>query len=114
MNFDVWYSISANSSPESRHSSFDTWSKVSRPFCFVVVGHSLAICLAARLSSQATFFSSHCSQSSFEKLLEIPFSTTPYEILAVLAYCSDPYPYVEQDRRRDVHTSQTVGLEPVS
>jgi hypothetical protein len=39
---------------------------------------SEARAIAFGTGSQATFFSNHSSQSPFEKLLEMPFSTLPF------------------------------------
>jgi hypothetical protein len=36
-------------------------------------------------SSHETFFSSHCCQSSLEKPLEMPPSTTPYEEVSIMS-----------------------------
>lgn len=61
-------------------------------------------------SSQTTFFSSHCCQSSLVKLLEMPPSTTPYGQISIDLASNNGNTHIEENCRRHMNTSQTVGL----
>lgn len=58
------------------------------------------------------FFSSHCSQSSLEKLLDMPFSTTPFVLLAVNAFriLDGVEAHIEQNCRGDMDAGKTIRL----
>lgn len=58
-----------------------------------------------------TFFSSHCSQSSLLKLLEMPPSTTPCQSQCQLGINLVLFvTYVEEHGRGDMNTCQAIRL----